>query len=195
MPVFLRFRDPPDIPAHHRRQPGRILRAPVAARGLLARGAGAARRQRPPGRRHLVRHHPLRADRRRHQLPGPPIAPQRRALAGDVADGLPSRANRPGRVSRRRQAERGRVQRIQPHRRDDPGTLLLLQPKEALGDLLSRGGDPAPEALFDILSDRSIAEDRLLPETGIGPEWERILSARFIASPVYGTRSSTGRTG
>lgn len=63
--------------------------------------------------------------------------------------------------------------------------------KEALGDLLSRGGDPAPEALFDILSDRSIVEDRLLPETGIGLEWERILSARFIASPVYGTRSST----
>jgi len=63
--------------------------------------------------------------------------------------------------------------------------------KEAFGELLSRGGDPDPEALFDILSDRSIMEDRLLPETGIGLDWERILSARFIVSPVYGTRSST----
>ena len=63
--------------------------------------------------------------------------------------------------------------------------------KEAFGDLLSRKGNPDPETLFDILSDRSIVEDRLLPETGIGLDWERILSARFIVSPVYGTRSST----
>ena len=33
--------------------------------------------------------------------------------------------------------------------------------------------------------------DELLPDTGIGLEWERLLSARFIISPVYGTRSST----
>lgn len=63
--------------------------------------------------------------------------------------------------------------------------------KAALGDLLARGEDPAPEALFDILSDRAIADNGLLPDTGIGLEWERILSARFIVSPVYGTRSST----
>lgn len=63
--------------------------------------------------------------------------------------------------------------------------------KEAIGDLLSRGGDPDPEALFDILSNRAIADDRLLPDTGVGLEWERLLSARFIASPAYGTRSST----
>jgi uncharacterized protein with NRDE domain len=63
--------------------------------------------------------------------------------------------------------------------------------KAAFGELLSRGEDPDPEALFGILSDRSIVEDRLLPETGIGLDWERILSARFIVSPVYGTRSST----
>jgi uncharacterized protein with NRDE domain len=30
-----------------------------------------------------------------------------------------------------------------------------------------------------------------LPSTGVGPEWERLLSASFIASPEYGTRSST----
>jgi uncharacterized protein with NRDE domain len=63
--------------------------------------------------------------------------------------------------------------------------------KAAFGELLSRGGNPDPEALFDILSDRSTVEDRLLPDTGIGLDWERILSARFIVSPVYGTRSST----
>jgi len=63
--------------------------------------------------------------------------------------------------------------------------------KEALGDLLARGEDLSPEALFGILADRAIAEDRLLPDTGVGLDWERVLSARFITSPVYGTRSST----
>jgi|WetSurMetagenome_2_1015567.scaffolds.fasta_scaffold51014_3 uncharacterized protein with NRDE domain len=63
--------------------------------------------------------------------------------------------------------------------------------KEAFGDILARGEDPDPETLFDILSDRTIMKDELLPDTGIGLDWERILSARFISSPVYGTRSST----
>jgi len=63
--------------------------------------------------------------------------------------------------------------------------------KAAFGELLSRDGDPDPESRLEIQSDRSIMEDRLLPETGIGLDWERILSARFIVSPVYGTRSST----
>jgi uncharacterized protein with NRDE domain len=62
--------------------------------------------------------------------------------------------------------------------------------KKAFGDIVSRQDEPQPEALFDVLSDRAIMEDSLLPDTGIGLDWERILSARFITSPVYGTRSS-----
>ncbi len=62
--------------------------------------------------------------------------------------------------------------------------------KEEFAGILSRGGEPAPEELFELLSDQTIVEDRLLPDTGIGLDWERILSARFIKSPVYGTRSS-----
>jgi uncharacterized protein with NRDE domain len=30
-----------------------------------------------------------------------------------------------------------------------------------------------------------------LPDTGVGLEWERILSPMFIESPAYGTRSSS----
>jgi uncharacterized protein with NRDE domain len=67
----------------------------------------------------------------------------------------------------------------------------VARAKEALADILARGEDPQPETLFDILSDRAIMKDELLPDTGIGMDWERILSARFIISPVYGTRSST----
>lgn len=46
-------------------------------------------------------------------------------------------------------------------------------------------------ALFDILTDTTLAPDEQLPETGFGLEWERTLSARFIQSDEYGTRLST----
>ncbi len=47
------------------------------------------------------------------------------------------------------------------------------------------------ESLFEILGDRTQPPDELLPETGMGLEWERILSPAFIVSQTYGTRSST----
>lgn len=49
---------------------------------------------------------------------------------------------------------------------------------------------PSPEALFALLADRTRPEDARLPETGMGLEWERLLSPLFIESEVYGTRSS-----
>jgi uncharacterized protein with NRDE domain len=45
--------------------------------------------------------------------------------------------------------------------------------------------------LFEILADREFASDPELPETGIGYEREKLLSAIFIETPVYGTRSSS----
>ena len=42
-----------------------------------------------------------------------------------------------------------------------------------------------------MLSDRTIAADELLPDTGVGLEWERLLSAPFIVGDGYGTRCST----
>lgn len=51
--------------------------------------------------------------------------------------------------------------------------------------------EPAIEDLFDLLSDVSVAPDEQLPDTGIGTEWERILSPAFIAAENYGTRCST----
>ncbi|MCK4768233.1 MAG: NRDE family protein [Desulfobacula sp.] len=47
------------------------------------------------------------------------------------------------------------------------------------------------ESLFSILADQSVPEDPLLPDTGVGLEWERILSPLFIQGDIYGTRSST----
>lgn len=45
--------------------------------------------------------------------------------------------------------------------------------------------------LFSVLSDETVMPDEKLPDTGVGLAWERALSAAFIKSDGYGTRSST----
>ena len=50
---------------------------------------------------------------------------------------------------------------------------------------------PGVETLFDMLADSTRAPDAELPVTGVGIERERLLSAPFIVSASYGTRSST----
>ncbi|MBN1614884.1 MAG: NRDE family protein [Deltaproteobacteria bacterium] len=71
--------------------------------------------------------------------------------------------------------------------------------KEALKEVLEHSKRPSTEDLFAVLNDRSRPEDGRLPDTGVGIDWERILSSIFIESPNYGTRSSTvlivGRNG
>jgi uncharacterized protein with NRDE domain len=46
-------------------------------------------------------------------------------------------------------------------------------------------------ALFRALDDREPAGDTELPDTGVGTDLERLLSAPFIVSPAYGTRCTT----
>ncbi len=60
-----------------------------------------------------------------------------------------------------------------------------------LSALLERPASLAPDALFDVLGDRSLADDAMLPQTGVPLEVERALSAAFVRSPAYGTRCST----
>ena len=57
--------------------------------------------------------------------------------------------------------------------------------------MLLNGVNADPEALLDFLVDAEQAPDDALPDTGIGLEWERVLSPIFIESPEYGTRAST----
>jgi len=75
------------------------------------------------------------------------------------------------------------------HRLDTPWP-KLLRTRARFEDEIA-AGKPAPTGLFQILSDRTTAPDDELPDTGIGIEWERLLSAPFIASDGYGTRCST----
>lgn len=46
-------------------------------------------------------------------------------------------------------------------------------------------------ALFDMLGDRTAADDKLLPDTGVPRQRERELSPAFICGEHYGTRTST----
>ncbi len=65
----------------------------------------------------------------------------------------------------------------------------VAEGKSAFAGLL--GADHLdPEHLFAILADRTCAPPERLPDTGVGRDWERQLSPRFIRTPEYGTRSS-----
>ena len=63
--------------------------------------------------------------------------------------------------------------------------------KRALEHLIVGEKEITPEQVFPILGDGSAAADDELPDTGVGLELERVLSAPFIRTPYYGTRSST----
>jgi uncharacterized protein with NRDE domain len=45
--------------------------------------------------------------------------------------------------------------------------------------------------LFAMLADRTPVPDAALPDTGVPPEWERLLAPPFIVDPRYGTRCTT----
>ena len=66
----------------------------------------------------------------------------------------------------------------------------LQRAKRGVGQWIARGGNDL-EPLFDVLADRTPADDAELPHTGIAHERERLLSSPFIVSDTYGTRSST----
>lgn len=66
----------------------------------------------------------------------------------------------------------------------------LTQSKAAFAQWVAHA-DADIEPLFGLLADRTLAADSALPATGVGLEWERVLSAPFIVSERYGTRCST----
>ncbi|SAL44870.1 NRDE family protein [Caballeronia humi] len=67
----------------------------------------------------------------------------------------------------------------------------LVAQRDALCDLIHLDEQPSLDVLIETLRDPGIANDDLLPSTGISIERERVLSAAFIETPEYGTRSTT----
>lgn len=68
---------------------------------------------------------------------------------------------------------------------------LKAQLRQALA--LATSVDHLAAQLFDALGDRTPVPDDELPQTGVSPDWERLLSTAFIQTPDgrYGTRCST----
>lgn len=64
----------------------------------------------------------------------------------------------------------------------------LRRAKAALASCLEQ---PQTGALLDLLQDAQSADAAELPETGVGPALEKMLSSVFIATPSYGTCAST----
>ncbi len=67
----------------------------------------------------------------------------------------------------------------------------VVQGKENLAKIVEKNVECSPNPLFELMQTSFPAEDKYLPETGIGLERERILSACFIETPIYGTRCSS----
>ncbi|MFE3545242.1 NRDE family protein [Nocardia sp. NPDC059177] len=59
-----------------------------------------------------------------------------------------------------------------------------------LGEIIATTPDSVDD-YFALLADRTEAAEELLPRTGIAPEFEKAVSARFVAHDLHGTRAST----
>jgi uncharacterized protein with NRDE domain len=70
----------------------------------------------------------------------------------------------------------------------------VVRARRAMADALDTAGDAADRwesGLWGMLGDRVVAADDDLPDTGVGAEFERLLSPPFIRGDAYGTRAST----
>jgi len=63
--------------------------------------------------------------------------------------------------------------------------------KQMLKEAIENNAEISANSLINILNDTLIASDDELPDTGIGIEYERVLSPIFIKTEIYGTRSSS----
>ncbi len=67
----------------------------------------------------------------------------------------------------------------------------LVHKRTELGTLLTDEAAPSLDALIALMRDTRVADDDVLPSTGIPLARERALSAAFIETPEYGTRGTT----
>ena len=84
------------------------------------------------------------------------------------------------------------VYALSNHTLNEPWPKVTIA-KSSLDAIL--GAEMAEEArqlaIYDVLSNDAAALDDALPDTGVGIEWERVLSSALIVTPEYGTRAST----
>lgn len=67
----------------------------------------------------------------------------------------------------------------------------VVRVKDRFADLLAVDDELCVREIFAMLADRTCPDDRELPDTGVGLDWERRLAPICISAPGYGTRSSS----
>lgn len=67
----------------------------------------------------------------------------------------------------------------------------VVRGKRVLASLLQGQESPDHDSLGQVVSDRSLASSEALHPLGLGESMDRTLSAQFILTPTYGTRSTT----
>lgn len=67
----------------------------------------------------------------------------------------------------------------------------IVKGKKELKKIINESPELNTDRLFELLRNQTIAPDNMLPDTGIGLEWERALSPIFINTQLYGTRASS----
>lgn len=89
-----------------------------------------------------------------------------------------------------------RIQKLEPgiyglsnHLLDTPWP-KVIKGKQKLQALIVQNEPLGKDALFEILMDSDFPPPGDLPNTGVGPKWERKLSPIFISGRIYGTRSA-----
>lgn len=92
-------------------------------------------------------------------------------------------------AERMRKIEAG-IHGLSNHLLDTPWP-KVLRCKDRLGNLLKTDDSISEDRIWELLKDQTPAAKKSLPDTGVDPAWERALSPIFIASPGYGTRSSS----
>ena len=91
-------------------------------------------------------------------------------------------------------SEEGQARRLQPGLYGLSNAELntpwpkVLRASERLAGCLETAN---PEQLLELMRDRQQPPRALLPDTGIGLDWELLLSSMFIVGPGYGTCSSS----
>jgi uncharacterized protein with NRDE domain len=107
-------------------------------------------------------------------------------VVGSLWDGIAYYSNRGGAPHRLQPGVHG----LSNHLLNSPWP-KVERGKAGLLDLLAAPAEELVPALFALLEDQTPPPDHLLPDTGVGHAWERILSTAFIRAADYGTRCTT----
>lgn len=67
----------------------------------------------------------------------------------------------------------------------------VINGKKILKSILTENKKIQFEKIFSLLKNKETVSDELLPNTGVGLQWEQLLSTIFITTPIYGTRTSS----